>query len=529
MNIRQSRVCSIVFAGTLVVAGSALAQPVGVAGGVPGGGGGVQRDEDSRRLQKPSGLDFQLDSLEDFEGFKNLEGLKGLEGLKALDSLKGLAGLKGLEGLKSMEGFKGLADFADLHQHLFEIDKSFAFHDSGRTFAFQKDKDRDGDRQAELERRERERETRAYDQAREFLDQGKYDRAIERYTDVIAMKGAHADAALYWKAWSQSRAGQRPEALTTISALARDYPKSRYQTQAKQLEAEVRRDSGQPVRPDSINDDDLKILAINALLNADSEQAIPMLEKLLEGTASPKLKSRALFVLAQSSSPRAREVLKNVAKGNSTPDLQSRAIDYLGQHGGRESRATLGEIYTSTSDVDVKRRILRAFMVAGEKDRLLSAAQTEQNADLRGEAVQQLGVMGAHDELWQLYQKETAVDVKKRIIRAMFTGGNVARMIDLAKTEQNPELRRTAVANLGIMDSKRTSDALLEIYSSEKDPAIRRTVVQGLFQQSNATALVGLARKEQDPALKRDIVQKLSVMDHNPVATAYMVELLNAK
>ena len=45
-------------------------------------------------------------------------------------------------------------------------------------------------------------------------------------------------------------------------------------------------------------------------------------------------------------------------------------------------------------------------MVAGEKDRLLSAAQTEQNSELRQEAVRQLGVMGAHDELWAMYQKE---------------------------------------------------------------------------------------------------------------------------
>ena len=65
----------------------------------------------------------------------------------------------------------------------------------------------------------------------------------------------------------------------------------------------------------------------------------------------------------------------------------------------------------------MKRRILRAFMVAGEKDRLLKAAQSEQNPELRAEAVQQLGVMGAHEELWQLYQKESSVDVKKRIIR----------------------------------------------------------------------------------------------------------------
>ena len=385
------------------------------------------------------------------------------------------------------------------------------------------------DRGREDSERERDRETRTYEQAREQMDQAKYDRAVERFTEVAAMKGARADAALYWKAWSQNKTGQRAEALTTLSTLTRDYAKSRYLTQARQLEAEVRRDSGQPATPDKEIDDDLKLMAINALLDSDAAQAIPYLQKLLEGTASPKLKSRALFVLAQSNSEKAREVLKGIAKGSSTPELQSRAIDYLGQAGGRESRATLAEIYGSTSDVDVKRRILRAFMVAGEKDRLLSAAQTEQNADLRSEAVQQLGVMGAHDELWLLYQKETAVDVKKRIIQAMFVGGNVTRLLELAKTEKDPELRRTAVRNLGVMDSKQTSDALVEIYTTDKDPAIRKAVIQGLFQQSNATALVNLARKEQDPSMKKDIVQKLSVMGGNPVATAYMIEILNGK
>ena len=65
-----------------------------------------------------------------------------------------------------------------------------------------------------------------YDQAREFVDQGKYDRAIERFTDVISMKGARADAALYWKAYAQNRAGQRPEALTTIATLSRTTPRA---------------------------------------------------------------------------------------------------------------------------------------------------------------------------------------------------------------------------------------------------------------------------------------------------------------
>jgi HEAT repeat protein len=237
------------------------------------------------------------------------------------------------------------------------------------------------------------------------------------------------------------------------------------------------------------------------------------------------VKERALFVLALSDTPRAREVLRNLAKGASTPELQSRAIQYLGVHGGRESRAVLAEVYAASSDVDVKRRILRAFMVAGEKDRLLTAAQSEKDPELRSTAVEQLGVMGAHDALWQLYQKESTVEVKKGIIRAMFVGGNATRLVELARTEKDPELRLSAVRNLGIMGSKTAGDALVGIYDTDKDPAIRKAVLQALFVQGNSTALVALARKEQDQAMKKEIVEKLSLMS-DKVARAYMLELL---
>jgi len=232
------------------------------------------------------------------------------------------------------------------------------------------------DRENEAEQRQRERERHAYEQARDDMDNGRYDRAVGRFDDVIAMKGPHADASLYFKAWAQDRAGQRAEALATLATLTKEYPKSGYRPQANALDQEVRRKSGQPVGPENQTDEDLQIYALAALQNSDPEKAVPMIEKLLGGTASPRVRSKALFVLAQSDSPRSREVLKKVAMGTSSPDLQNRAIDYLGTQGGRDSRALLAEIYASTTDVDVKRRILRAFMVAGERDRLLNAAQT---------------------------------------------------------------------------------------------------------------------------------------------------------
>ena len=391
----------------------------------------------------------------------------------------------------------------------------------------QRDAERDQrDRESDRADRQRDQELSLFDQAYSQMDAGRWDRAVEAFARVAAMKGSRADGALYWKAYSQDRVGQRAEALATIAELAKTYPTSRYVKQAQALEMEVRRNVGQPANPEAQGDEELKLIALNGLLNSDPEKAIPILEKMLQGPGSPRLHNQAVFVLAQSNSPRAREILKNLARGSSTPELQSKAIQYLGVMGGAESRATLAEVYTASSDVDVKRRILRAFMVSGDKQRLLTAAQTEQNADLRSEAVRQLGAMGANDELWQMYQKETSPQVKKQILQAMFVGGNAPRMIELAKSEKDPDLRNTAVRNLGLMGGPKTGDALVEIYGTEKDPSVRKGVVNALFLQSNAIALVALARKESDAEMKKAIVQKLSMMQ-GKVVTDYMQELLS--
>ena len=380
------------------------------------------------------------------------------------------------------------------------------------------------DRELQRAQAERDRQGQLYEEGNNALYEGRWDRAVTYFTRLADLKGARTDSALYWKSYAQNRLGQRADSLATIAELTNTYPSSRYTKEARALEVEVRGSTG-PVGAQAQADEELKLIAINALAQSDPTQAVPLLEKLLAGTASPRLKSRALYVLAQINTPRAREVVTSIAKGSSVPELQSRAIQYLGAQGGRESRATLAEIYSSSTDVDVKRRILRAFAQAGEKDRVLAAAQTEPNPELRAEAVRQLGQMGANDELWLMYQKDTSVDVKRQILSAMQVSGNTTRMVEIARTEKDPDLRLRAVRNLGVMGGKAAADTLLEIYANEKDPAIRRTVINALFTSDNATALVALARKEQDMAMKTEIVKRLSNMD-NKEAQAYMLELL---
>jgi len=365
-----------------------------------------------------------------------------------------------------------------------------------------------------------------YERARDAIEQTRYDRALAALDRLIEMKTPRTDAALYWKAYSLSKLGSTAEALTTLADLQQRFKESRWLKDAKALEVEVRQSAGQTVSPDAQADEDTKLMALRGLMNSDPERAMPIVEQMLSGTSSPKVKDRALFVLSQSNSQRARDIIASVAKGNANPDLQLRAIKYLGIMGGDATRQVLVDVYRTSGDSAVKRSVIRSFMVSGDRARLLNLAKTESNPELRGDAVQQLGVMGAHTELAELYQTETSVDVKKRILQAMFVGGGADKLIDLAKNEKDPQLRKTAVRDLGLMGSAKTGDAIKAIYQSDASPEIRKEAINALFLQNNGHALVELARAEKDPQMKKEIVSKMSVMSKNKEVTDYLLELL---
>ena len=155
-------------------------------------------------------------------------------------------------------------------------------------------------------------EDELYQSAKDALDNGEYDNAIKQFDEVIKIHGRKADGAMYWKAYSLNKAGNKAQALTAIGELRKQYPKSTWLKDASVLEQEWRGVSN----PDNISDEELKLLAIQSLMNSDPEKAVPLLEKIIMGNYSPKLKERALFVLAQSNSDKAQQILMTVAKAN---------------------------------------------------------------------------------------------------------------------------------------------------------------------------------------------------------------------
>jgi HEAT repeats len=373
-----------------------------------------------------------------------------------------------------------------------------------------------------------------YEQALSSIDRDQLDRAVDQLERLIgqfdgqslaAAAAAKVDGAYYWKAYTQVKQNKIADALSTLDAMQKKFKDSRWLKDAKFLEVEARQASGQSISPEAQADEELKLLALRGLMQSDPDRAVPMIEQLLAGNSSIKVKSNALFVLSQSRSTRARDIITGVAKGGANPDLQLRAVRYLGAMGGPENRQVLEEVYRSTTDVSVKRAVIRSMVPAGDRARLLSIAKSESSPELRNEAVGQLGAMRATAELSDLYATETSIDIKRRIIQSFMVAGASDKLTELARTEKDPELRRTAIRNLGVMNAGKTGDVLRSLYNSETNAQVKEEIINALFVQRNATALVEMARAEKDPAMKREIVERLTNM-RTKEATDYLIELL---
>lgn len=371
------------------------------------------------------------------------------------------------------------------------------------------------------------KEDRLYEEGTKALDAGDWERAAASFTEVVKANGPRSDAALYWVAYCLNKEGRKADALAILGGFAGKYPKSSWVKDARALELEIRQGRGGAASPESESDEDLKLMAINSLLHSEPERAIPLLERLVKSGSTPKIQERALFVLSQSDSPKARQIVADLARDGSHPEIQEKALRYLGVHGGKANLELLSEVYASpSSSTEVKEKILKSFMVAGDKERVLAAAKGEKDPKLRAAAVRLLGAMGARSELWQLYRSETSPEVKRSVLQGLFVAGDSDHILELARTEPSPELRREAIHKLGVMGQEKTGAALVSIYNTEKDPELRKAVLNGLFVQNNSHALVEIARAEKDPEMKKVAVQKLSIMGRNKEATDYLMELL---
>jgi hypothetical protein len=420
----------------------------------------------------------------------------------------------------------------------------------------------------------------AYERGRQAIDRKSWQEAIEAFA-LAAQDEALADDGLYWQAYAYSKIPDAKRALELVASLESRFPRSPYRDDAQALAAEIR---GGSARGAASEDEDLKLMALNGLMQADEESAIPLLEEFLTSEKSTRLRERALFVLAQSESEKAHAILARVARGERDPELQRKAIRYLGVHGNDRGLALLAELYRELSSTEARAAVLESFMIAGDEKRLLDLARNEPDPELRGRAIHLLGTMdasaelwelyqseaseevkekmlqafliagddehllevardrrgseelrgsaiqllgaeGAEDALWRLYQEESSLETKKQILHALFVAGGHEKIAQVAADKsQPPEIRKAAIHNLGVSGDEAVP-ALLALYRSEADREVKKRVLEALFINDAVKELIEIARAESDPELKKRAVEKIALMGSKE-AKDFLMELL---
>jgi len=418
-----------------------------------------------------------------------------------------------------------------------------------------------------------------YNNGMSAMNRRQYDEAITRFDRVINTKSTKADGALYWKAWCQAKLGKADEAVATLAILKKDHSQSLYLKDARALEADVKK-----LGPNQVDDEDIKLLAIQGIQNQNPDVAIPALEGVLSNpTNSQRYRSQALYVLATNDQPKAHQILLSYAKGGGNPDLQLSAIGYLANRGQKTSSAELIDIYNSSANTDVRLAVIRAFRSAGAKGPLMAIASgngfgpTMVSAGGRGGAVsstsssssntvtrgggaggrgagagagagssdvtaaqlaalaeRRIAISGLTDlaspqELWPLYQKEENKDLRLEWVSTFAAMGATDQLMQIVNTEKDSSVRLRAVRSLGNVPADKAGPVLTSMYASG-DKETKSAVITALGNQNNAESLVTLARKETDQELRRQIVERLANMaKSSKVAMDYLMELINGK
>lgn len=261
----------------------------------------------------------------------------------------------------------------------------------------------------------------------------------------------------------------------------------------------------------------LKIAAVEALISAPPERALPLARKVVEGEYSDELKERALFVLSQIDEPEAQEAILSLAR-NGSGELREEAIRMIGIGGNAEAMAQLGAFFAE-GDKDLRDAVLEAYIIADDEEAVYQLALTTQDEEAFAQAVETLGAMGAHDKLRQLRDEVslTGSEVSEALIEAYAMSGDHESLRAMALDGSDPEQQMQAIEGLGIVGNEAADATLVEIYRAADNREVREAAVEGLMISGNDEKMLELYRATDSAAEKRLLLEYLVSMGSDEV------------
>jgi HEAT repeat protein len=220
-------------------------------------------------------------------------------------------------------------------------------------------------------------------------------------------------------------------------------------------------------------DGEVRQQAVFWLSQVPDERAVDMLEEILRNSKDDELQNKALFALSQHRSGRGSAILRDFATRNeASTELRGQAIFWLGQRASTENNEFLRGLYTRLTSEELKEKVLFSLSQRkgmGNEQWLMNIAVNErEDIELRKKALFWAGQSGVGlDAIIPLYSKITNQEMKEQVIFVLSQRHNstaaVDKLIDIAKTDKDPELRKKAIFWLGQSRDPRVQQFLVDL------------------------------------------------------------------
>jgi HEAT repeat protein len=400
-----------------------------------------------------------------------------------------------------------------------------------------------------------------YREGREALNEEDYAaaaRAFQRLRQRHPRSRYVADA-LYWEAFARYRLGGSEElryALGALETQARDYPRASTRRDAGELAARIRGelarrgDAGAAERVTENarragqsqscgDDDDMRGAALNALLQMDAEQALPILRRVLARRDCPKLRAQAVFLVSQHRTPETENILLGVARNDPDPEVREQAVFWLSQVGSPRAVEILEDILRSGDDALKDKAIFALSQVNSPRAaQILREFAERENAprEVREQAIFWLGQRRSEtnaDYLRSLFGRVRGDELKEKVIFSLsqMNGfGNDRFILGIASdASQSMHVRKQALFWAGQMQGVSVAE-IAGLYDRTRDGEMKEQIIFVLSQRGRDRAaidkLIEIARRDPDREMRKKAIFWLS-QSRDPRATEVISDIID--
>jgi HEAT repeat protein len=416
-----------------------------------------------------------------------------------------------------------------------------------------------------------------YRVARETLNKGDYRRAATLFGQVVARypDSQYVPDAMYYQAFALYSAGSERnlrDALEILDAQRRRFPDAATSgdagalatrvrgllarggdaQSAQHLQALARADSqraaarpggGGTAAPCNEDDDsDIRIAALNALLQMDSEQALPILKQVLarRDSCSEVLRRKAVFLVAQKRGSETADILLNVARNDPDAETRRNAVFWLSEVRSDRAIAALDSILTGSRDEELQEKAIFALSNSGTTrgmEILRRYAGSSGPEELRAKAVFWLGQSSRRQPenaafLRSLFERSDSEEIRSAVVQAVADGGeeaNIRWLLGIAADTKYPlEVRKKALFWSG--QQHRTDVALIiPMYDRLGDSEMKEHFIFVLSQRHEPAAtdkLIAIVRTDRDSEMRKKALFWLG-QKNDPRVKQLLLEILD--